>query len=390
MAGRTVGSAAPVSPPADLRLPTPSEPEVSVVVLAWRLTDGLVDCLTALSRSADAPSFETIIVLNGADAAVRAAAARIAGARTVDIPVNVGYGDGCNAGAEIARGRHLVFLNDDALVDPGWLRALTEAADADERIGAVGALILEADGATVQEVGSRMAANGHPRPWGRESTLAAAEADGLLRPRAVDFASGAALLVRRDAFARVGGFDPAYRPAYYEDVDLCLRLRQRGWDVVTEPRARVRHASGGSTSADPHFRRFAIEHAREVFRTRWAPTLAAAPSPDAPGDALCDPGLSPVPPAERPPQSPERVALGIAWDYQAWIRDRLDRLEMLERVALPRLESLEHEAADIRTRGPLGLARWRVGVWRRARRQTEEQRADIAAIHEPERERSDD
>ncbi len=371
-------------------LPQSATPTVSLVVLAWRLADELLDCLRAVSASVDAPPFEVIVVLNGADSIVRDAMARVRGVRIVDVPVNIGYGDGCRAGAEVARGRHLVFLNDDALVDPTWLAALVSVAEGDSAVGGVGSLLLESDGATVQEVGARMAPDAHPRPWGRELPLTEARRRGLIAAREVDFASGAALLIRRESFERVGGFDPVYRPAYYEDVDLCFRVRQAGWSIRVEPTARVVHAGGGSTSVDPHFRRFAIEHAREVFLTRWAPTLAAAPSPDAPGDALCDPGLSPVPPAERPSQSPERVALGIAWDYQAWIRDRLDRLEMLERVALPRLESLEHEAADIRTRGPLGLARWRVGVWRRTRRQTEEQRADIAAIHEPERERSDD
>ncbi len=358
------------------------DPVVSVIVLAWRLADGLRHCLAALSASAGAPPFEVIVVLNGADSLVRLALDDRDDVRTVEIPVNVGYGDGCRAGAAAARGRHLAFVNDDAVVDPDWLRTLVAVAESDSRIGAVGSLLLESDGSTVQELGARIVPDAHPRPWGQGSTVAAAEARGVLAAREVDFASGAALLVRRDAFDQVGGFDPAYRPAYYEDVDLCLRIRQAGWTVRVEPAARVVHAGGGSTATDRHFRDFAIQHARAVFRERWRATLAAAPPPDAPIDEVCDPRLDPVVTVRRVDEPPESIALGIAADFRAWASRRLDRLELLERVALPRLESLENEVADIRTRGLLGLTRWRIGVWLRARRETDEDRSDRAAVRE--------
>jgi GT2 family glycosyltransferase len=352
---------------ASIALPLSLQPDVSIVVLAWRLTRELQDCLSSLAASMEAPAFETIVVLNGAEDEVRDAVGSMRGVRTVDIPVNVGYGDGCNAGAGIARGRHLLLLNDDVAVHPEWLRTLVDAGDRDPRIGAVGSLLLALDG-TVQEVGSRLGADGHPRPSGQHLTVKVAGARGLLAARDVDFASGAALLIRRSAFEAVGGFDPAFRPAYYEDADLCLRLRQASWRVTVEPAARVSHVGGGSTVRDPHFRDFAITHARAVFLSRWPKTLAAAPSARAAVGTLCDPALDAVPyRPDRGPESPERIALEIAWSYQAWIAERLDRLAELERVALPRLESLEHEIADIRRRGPLGLLRWRVGSWRRDR-----------------------
>lgn len=248
-------------------------PVVSVIVLAWRLTDPLVACVDAVRAQRGAPSAEIIVVVNGLDPDVRAAAARSGADRVIESPVNLGFGGGIGRGVADARGSSLVFLNDDATPQPGWLAALTGRADTDPSIGAVASLLVEADG-TVQEAGSRVLHGGGTRQWGRGLSRQEAEAEGLLTARDIDYGSAAALLVRREAFEAVGGFDPRYEPAYYEDVDLQLRLRVAGWRVVLEPLAVVVHESGASTGgAGSVYREFLGDRSGTRFIDRWREVL---------------------------------------------------------------------------------------------------------------------
>ncbi|RFA22641.1 glycosyltransferase family 2 protein [Subtercola boreus] len=382
------------------------QPTCSIVILAWRLTDILLDCLASIRASEGAPSYEVVIVLNGADPAVRDTVAReVSGAVIVDLPHNVGFGGGCNAGAADARGESLVFLNDDTVVDPHWLARLHGAAGEAPR--AVASLLLNVDG-TVQEAGSRVLSDAVTVQLGRDLPLVEARDTGLLEQRSVDYGSAAALLVPADAFRAAAGFDPAFEPAYFEDVDLQFRLRAAGLDVVFEPAARVTHLSGASTSASHAFRDWAYAHALPVFVSRWSTVLANAPAEDAPLEALCpiplDAALAnggrTLPTAEQIRSGAADTALAIARGfgldtglrYDTLIAD-YQRVEALylatearygEQVAelsrhltahVNRVAQLESELGslqgetgrlnarlhDLDSRGPVGLARWQAG-----------------------------
>lgn len=364
---------------------TPAEPVASIIVLAWRLTDELLECLRSLASSEAAPPFEVQLVLNGAGQAVRdLVSSQVRGAHIVDLEANVGFGGGCNAAALRSRGTYLILLNDDTLVPPHWLATLVNAAvTAPKRTGAIASVLLNPDG-TLQEAGSRVLSGAGTVQFGKGMAIATAEQAGLLARRPVDYGSGAALLIRRDAFDEVGGFDARYEPAYYEDVDLCFRLRAAGWQVLLEPDARVTHSSGASTDRDRRFRDFASDRSGSRFISRWAPTLAAAPEPAAPIRMLCDPILSAdnlvdTPDEVRDPLPSTRTALEIAQGYQVWLNQKLD--QALEGVAVEqhlrstdatRIARLTEESAHLRNRlaalesaGPWGILRWRLGLLRR-------------------------
>jgi hypothetical protein len=160
---------------------------------------------------------------------------------------------------------------------PGWLEALVETADRHPDAGAVGSLILFPDGA-IQEAGSIA--------WSDGSTLAVArghtvEANPYTFLRPVDYCSACSLLVRRAAWEALGGFDPSYFPAYYEDVDLCFGLARMGLRVLFEPRSRVIHYEGAS-STTPRKLFLMLRH-RETFRRKWSGELAEC-EPAAPTD----------------------------------------------------------------------------------------------------------
>jgi hypothetical protein len=172
----------------------------------------------------------------------------------------------------------LVFLNDDTEVEAGWLEALVEVADSDSRAGAVGSCVLFPDG-SVQEAGSIVWRDGSITAYGRGADPDTASVSFV---RQVDYCSACSLLVRREAWTAVGGFCEDYFPAYYEDVELCLAMRELGYRVLYCPHSRVKHVGGSST--DPKFRKFLNEHQRRRFRQRWESLLSRleAPRPDSP------------------------------------------------------------------------------------------------------------
>ena len=372
-----------------VRFDQPPEPVASVIVLAWRLTTELMDCLRSLRESKDAPPFEVQLVLNGASPETRAiVAAQVRGAHVINLEAYVGFGGGCNVAALNSRGKYIVLLNDDTVVDRGWLATIVAAADAaPKRVGAIASVLLNPDG-TVQEAGSRVLSSAGTVQFGKGMPMDAAVSAGMLSRRPIDYGSGAALLIRRAAFEAVGGFDPIYEPAYYEDVDLCFRLKLAGWSTMLEPKAWVTHASGGSTSRDQRFRDFAASRSGTLFIARWGAVLAQAPEADAALKQLCDPGLagaSPLPgaPTEISDPTPTtRTALTIARNYQEWLSRQLDIAEegvIIERhlrgTDVDRIRDLTQEVQYLRSwmaalekRGLYGIMRWRVGLSLRRRR----------------------
>ena len=176
-----------------------------------------------------------------------------------------GFGGAINYAAGRARGRYLVLLNDDCVAQPGWLDALVETAQRRARCAIVGSTNLNPDG-TLQEAGSVVWSDGST------SCIGEGQADDQMRfERRADYVSGGSMLVDKDVWVELGGFDDAYYPAYYEDVDLCLRAAAAGWEVWYQPLAAVSHSRSASTSA--LFRHFLFQRARETFVNRWSQFL---------------------------------------------------------------------------------------------------------------------
>lgn len=365
-----------ITPPAG---PLQDAVEASIIVICWNVVDEFRECLDALAELVDAPAHEVIVVLNGAPAESR----RIAEThpvvdRVISLRANVGFGAAANLAASTAAGEYLVFLNDDTRVDPHWLAALTASRREGQKPVVVASLILNFDG-SIQEAGSRILSHGGTLQLGRGLRLDDDAARPLLNPREVDYGSAAALMVQRQAFTDIGGFDPLFEPAYFEDVDLQLRVRETGGAVWFEPQARVMHHLGRSTTRDHWFRVFAANQSGRNFVAKWAPVLATAAAAD---DAVG--ALTTVPLASRKPVIPRQllpdvddsveIASQLARAYQDWLIEQLEeasagaidlpvnvgpsRQELLERNS-----ALSHRVSDLEHRGPIGVARMRVGIF---------------------------
>lgn len=178
---------------------------------------------------------------------------------------NVGFGINCNTGAGRASGDILLFCNQDVFGAPGWSNGFDAAllsAFNDPGVGIVGARLLYPD-MRIQSAGGILDA--HCQPHHRHLGYENPHHPDVSMPCNVTWVTGAALAVRRELFYKVGGFDAAYR-AYFEDVDLCLKVRELGYRVRYEPSCTLFHKVG-STGGSPHF----MNSAR-TFKERWVDT----------------------------------------------------------------------------------------------------------------------
>jgi GT2 family glycosyltransferase len=222
---------------------------VSVVVPVfnnWALTRA---CLGSLVLTQGFGDMEVIVVDDASTDATQSELEKWIGVRVIKNDVNEGFNVSASRGAEAARGAYILFLNNDTLVFPdaiGWLLR----AFADDQVAAVGARLVYPNG-KLAEAGAYVDTDGYSHGVGRH---ARATHPRFCVPRDVPYCSAAALMVTTSVFRRVGGFDPEFAPAYYEDADLCFAVRAAGLRVRYEPRAVVIHRESmthGSGLRDP-------------------------------------------------------------------------------------------------------------------------------------------
>ena len=189
---------------------------------------------------------------------------------------NLGFLRSCTQARTLARGWHIVVLNNDTLVGPNWLEPLVRPVRRDPLVGMVGCKLLNVDG-TIQEAGGIMFRSG----WGYRkfrSRRRSAQLSIQLLTQDVDVLTGAAFLIRRELFESVGGFDDRYAPAFYEEFDLAFEVRRAGFSVVYQPLSEVTHFGSASYGAQVRDRQSIRNHAK--FRLKWQAELQRQPADD--------------------------------------------------------------------------------------------------------------
>lgn len=243
--------------------------QVTVVVVNFNGGDAVLAALESVEAST--LPCEIVVVDNASsDASAARIAARFGRAQMIHNAVNRGFGAAANQGVEASKTPYVFLLNPDATIDPGALEHLVACARERPRCAAAGPLVLNPDGSPQP---SRRA---FPTLWqsamhgllglfwpGNPGTRAYV-LDGLPHDRAsrVGWVSGSAMLVRKTAFDSVDGFDEDFF-FFVEEVDLCRRLTDAGWEIWWEPQARVVHAWGASWSQRPI--RYLWMHHRNLF-----------------------------------------------------------------------------------------------------------------------------
>ena len=268
--------AAPTSDFSPFTVPTSATPRVSIVIPVFNKIDYSIACLRSLAEHAGAIAFEVIVVDDASTDATTERLAQIAGIHVVRNAQNLGFVGSCNAGTEQALGDFLVFLNNDTVVTQGWLDALLRCFDEEPEAGLAGAKLVYPDG-RLQEAGGIVFADGSGWNYGRFENPADPRFEFR---READYCSGAAIMIRRELFDKLGGFDTRYAPAYYEDTDLAFAVRAAGKKVFYEPRATVVHFEGitAGTDTGSGMKRFQTVN-RDKFLEKWKNELARQPAP---------------------------------------------------------------------------------------------------------------
>jgi GT2 family glycosyltransferase len=226
---------------------------ISILIVNYRTYDELSACLGSLHPFL-ADDVEVIVVDHISDpAAAERVLQRFSWIRMMPVATNPGFAAGVNRAARVATGTHLLLLNPDCIVDGDAAHILVAWMDDHPRVAVVGGLVRERDGSV--QASARAFPNlttgvagrttwltrmWPSNPWTRRNLVGRPDQRG---PIEVDWVSGACMMIRREAFDAVGGMDERFF-LYWEDADLCVRLKRAGWLTVYYPAVGITHLTG--------------------------------------------------------------------------------------------------------------------------------------------------
>ena len=261
-------------------------PLVYIVVLNWNGLEDTRECLDSLA-ALEYPAYRVVVVDNGSeDGSLESLRRSHKQVEYIANQSNLGYARGNNVGIDHAlagKADYVLVLNNDTLVSPGFLGWLVQAAEANQQIGVVGPKIYyRGEGDKLWFAGGRVhMALGNTTHIGNRRRDGPAY-EGTLE---VDYVTGCAMLIKRSVLESIGSFDPAY-VAYFEDCDLCLRAKDRGFRVVCAREAKIWHkvsaSTGGADSAEKAYlkivsgARFFRRHAPRPYRYTTIPLFGMA------------------------------------------------------------------------------------------------------------------
>jgi len=221
--------------------------DVSIVIPVYNQFEYTYNCIKSILENSESKvSFEIIIADDCSTDLTKDAAKVINNIKIIRNKINLRFLKNCNNAAKYAKGRFILFLNNDTEVQKNWLEPLVSLMDKNENVGLVGSKLVYADG-TLQEAGGIV--------WKDASAWNYGHCDDQTKPdynyvKDVDYISGASIMIRKTLWDKIGGFDERFAPAYYEDADLAFEVRRQGYRVVYQPLSVVIHFEGKSNGTD--------------------------------------------------------------------------------------------------------------------------------------------
>ena len=252
-------------------------PDLSILIVTWNTKERIQECLQSIFTCAPKIQFEIVVVDNASqDGTVDLILAKFPSVSMIQNTENIGYGPAQNKAFHVSRGRYVLILNSDVVVTDGALEGLVRYMDSHPDIGLVGGRLQNPDG-TFQSSANRR----FPSPLDvfleelffssslkflflrtRFGATCSKLFWNLKEPQSVAWVGGACMLIRRSVMEHVGLFDGHFF-FYYEDCDLCLRIRRAGWKVAYDPRQHFIHQWG--SSSQKNVRKVSIEARRSLL-----------------------------------------------------------------------------------------------------------------------------
>ncbi|MDD2859777.1 MAG: glycosyltransferase [Acidiphilium sp.] len=242
-------------------------PALSVVMVLFNKFELTLLALASL-RNNYAGAIELIIVDNASTDDTRRLETYVRGAVLIHSKENLGFLRACNLALDAVSSPSLLYLNNDIELGYGAIAAALARLASAPTIGAVGGKIIRTHG-RLQEAGSIIWSDGSTIGYLRDASALAPEANFV---RDVDYCSGVFLLCRADLVKRLGGFDEGFKPAYYEEVDLCVRMIEAGFRIVYDPDVVVHHLEFGSAS-NTEASMALMRRGRRIFKRKHAAFL---------------------------------------------------------------------------------------------------------------------
>lgn len=274
--------------------------DLAILIVAYGHAQSLPATLKALQRQA-IPPHAVVVVDNGDGSSAAVAQAALPAAVVLHPGQNLGFGGGCLLAAAHTTAPYLALVNPDVVLEPDWSTAVLDTLR-DEGIGIAGGLLVFPDG-RIQHAGGEIR---WPLALTRHRGYGMLDLAPFSSVASVGYVTGAALALRRSVWDAVGGLDPLFFPAYFEEVDLCLRVADLGLAIRYVPTARGTHieASGLGRTSEAYYRLYHLNRLRLLWKHRtddwllahWLPAELAHLRVTA-DDAEID---------------------GLLWAYQAW------------------------------------------------------------------------
>jgi O-antigen biosynthesis protein len=260
----------------ELPFPSNISPSVSIIIPAynnWRYT---YCCLKSILENTEKAGYEIIVANDKSTDETSSMLKMIKGIKVVNNELNLGFLMNCNNATHFSSGKYILFLNNDTYVTKGWLEPLLKTIERED-VGAVGAKLIYPNG-TLQEAGGIIRRDGSGWNYGYGDDPEKYEYNYV---KEVDYCTGACLLVRRELFEKLGGFDKRYKPAYYEETDLCFSFRNLGYKTMYQPKSTVIHYEKITLGKDRSSQSDRlIKTNRAKFLNKWKGELDQLKRPD--------------------------------------------------------------------------------------------------------------
>ena len=246
------------------------EPKVSIIIPVHNQWEYTYNCLKSIKENTKDTEYEIIIADDVSTDLTKDINNFIENITVIRNENNLGFLKNCNNAVKYARGKYIHFLNNDTNVQKNWLSSLIELIESNEKIGMVGSKLVYPDG-ILQEAGGIIWEDASGWNYGRMDDPQKSEYNYV---KEVDYISGVSIMIRKELWEEIGGFDERYTPAYCEDSDLAFEVRKKGYKVVYQPFSCVVHFEGKSHGKDEKkgIKQYQVIN-KEKFLLKWKKEL---------------------------------------------------------------------------------------------------------------------